>query len=87
MNQVVMREVMKSPYIRVKFADNEDGYERFQAYHKNSERAIHRSPTYRSSVNLNHEEKMPELAYRSWRGSQAAKPEDKMAYILNQVSQ
>ena len=29
MNQVVMREVMKSPYIRVKFADNEDGYERF----------------------------------------------------------
>lgn len=64
-----MREVMKSPHNRIKFADNEDGYERFQAYHKNSPRAIHKSPTYRSSVNLNHEETKHDFSYRSNKGA------------------
>lgn len=58
----VLKEVMSSPHKRKSFADNEKGYERFLSYHTSTHsavgdtRSMHKSPTYRSTVNLNHEE-------------------------------
>jgi len=49
---------------------------------------IHRSPTYRSTVNLNHEKTMKELREAPHRRvvQSMYKPEDKMAYILRHVT-
>lgn len=78
-NLGVLKASLNSPYKR-KGVLNQDEID---------PRSLYRSPTYRSSINLNHEETAAKSAYNTEqqraRTPSKYKPQDKIAMILNEV--